>query len=293
MADSTPFRLYDENGDDLGEFRLMGGDINSWIIDEDGYTVCHKDANGRSGAHHARHLSQEHAEKMRALHQERSHKHHNVTKESVRADHGKGRGYNAGGELVYYYCKNLHDGNIAADLDLPVAFTDPTQVEGLVPGIHKSLHVAAKEGGAHGECSLYTGGVCPPDDTKDRRLRGRELSGVKEGTVKNLVIPFKFVGHENRQLPSKSDLEVLMNAMQPVANLAPTGGMKKLYHDNSGGKLAIESTVVDWIQLDGSTGGNSHTEAYCTGSHDTNLEGTGMNKYMHHCLVEALNKLTK
>eukprot|EP00526_Cylindrotheca_closterium_P004644 CAMPEP_0113649620 /NCGR_PEP_ID=MMETSP0017_2-20120614/26374_1 /TAXON_ID=2856 /ORGANISM="Cylindrotheca closterium" /LENGTH=786 /DNA_ID=CAMNT_0000562021 /DNA_START=208 /DNA_END=2565 /DNA_ORIENTATION=- /assembly_acc=CAM_ASM_000147 len=290
MADPTPFHLYDENGDDLGDFKLLGGDINSWIVDEDGYTVCHKDANGRSGAHHARHLSQEHAEKMRALHQERSQKHHGVTKERVRVDHGEGRGYNAEGELVYYYCKKLHDGSVAADLELPVASTDPTQVAYLEPNIHKSLHVAAKEAGAYGECSLYTGGVCEPDDTKDRLLRGRELSGLKEGTVRNLVIPIRFAGHENRALPSKSDLEVLMNAMQPDANLAPTGGVKKLFHDNSNGKLTLESTVVDWVQLDGNTGGISHTENYCTGAHVAGATAQG-DEHLHDCLVEALTKV--
>eukprot|EP00526_Cylindrotheca_closterium_P004802 CAMPEP_0113614088 /NCGR_PEP_ID=MMETSP0017_2-20120614/6980_1 /TAXON_ID=2856 /ORGANISM="Cylindrotheca closterium" /LENGTH=769 /DNA_ID=CAMNT_0000523233 /DNA_START=208 /DNA_END=2514 /DNA_ORIENTATION=- /assembly_acc=CAM_ASM_000147 len=290
MADPTPFHLYDENGDDLGDFKLLGGDINSWIVDEDGYTVCHKDANGRSGAHHARHLSQEHAEKMRALHQERSQKHHGVTKERVRVDHGEGRGYNAEGELVYYYCKKLHDGSVAADLELPVASTDPTQVAYLEPNIHKSLHVAAKEAGAYGECSLYTGGVCEPDDTKDRLLRGRELSGLKEGTVRNLVIPIRFAGHENRALPSKSDLEVLFNAMQPEG-VAPTGGVKKYYHDNSNGKLTLESTVVDWVQLDGNTGGIPHTENYCTGASNPNSSAQGRGEELRHCLVEALTKV--
>lgn len=243
IADHTPFHLYDEHGDDLGEFQLMGGDINSWIIDEDGYTVCHKDGAGRSGAHHSRHLSSAHAKKMRSLSKERSHhpstkerSHHprtGVKTEELRSNHGEGRGYNDAGELVYYYCSKTNDGNVIANLTLPVATTDPTEIDHLAPNIHKSLHVAATEAGAYGECSLYTGGVCPCDDTKDRRLRGRELTGITQGTVKNLVIPIRFVGHESRTLPSKSDLNVLMNAMSPDANLAPTGGVKKVFHDNS------------------------------------------------------------
>ncbi|CAJ1945292.1 unnamed protein product [Cylindrotheca closterium] len=293
MADPTPFDLYDENGQPLGKFQLKGGDINSWIVDGDGYTVCHKDDAGRSGAHHSRHLSREHAEKMRALHQTRSHERNGVTTETVRAeDRGEVLGYGKDGEFVYFYCTRLKGGNITADLDLPVATTDPTEIEYLEPNIHKSLHVAAMEAGVYGECSLNTGGVCEPDDTRDRLLRGRELSGLKEGTVRNLVIPIKFVGHEKQALPSKSDLEVLMNAMEPDATRAPTGGVKKVFHDNSGGKLTLESTVLDWVQLDGSTGGYSHTEDYCTGSFDKTTKGQGKGAtYLHDCLVEALNKI--
>ncbi|CAJ1931350.1 unnamed protein product [Cylindrotheca closterium] len=293
MADPTPFDLYDQNSEPLGECQLKGGDINSWIVDEDGYTVCHKDGNRRLGAHHSRHLSREHAEKMRALHQKRSGKRNDVTMETVRAEeHGEVLGYGDNGEFVYFYCKKLKGGKITADLYYPVTTTDPTKIDGLEPNIHKSLRVTAMEDGAYGECSLNTGGVCEPDDRRDCLLCGRELSGLKEGTVRNLVIPIKFVGHKSQALPSKSDLEVLMNAMEPYATRAPIDGVKKFFHDNLGGKLTLESTVVDWVQLTGSTGGRSHTEEYCTGAFDPNTKGQGNGAtYLHNCLVEALNKI--
>ncbi|CAJ1928205.1 unnamed protein product [Cylindrotheca closterium] len=171
MADPTPFDLYDQNSEPLGECQLKGGDINSWIVDEDGYTVCHKDGNRRSGAHHSRHLSREHAEKMRALHQKRSGKRNDVTMETVRAEeHGEVLGYGDNGEFAYFYCKKPKGGKITADLYYPVTTTDPTKIDDLEPNIHKSLRVAAMEDGAYGECSLNTGGVCKPDDRRDYQL---------------------------------------------------------------------------------------------------------------------------
>jgi hypothetical protein len=39
-ASPIPFELSDEDGTILGEVTVRGGDINHWVEDENGYTIC-------------------------------------------------------------------------------------------------------------------------------------------------------------------------------------------------------------------------------------------------------------
>jgi hypothetical protein len=68
------------------------------------------------------------------------------------------------------------------------------------------------------------------------------------GTIKNLVIPLKWKDHKRRTLPSKNDIDVLMNHAGPEER-CPTGSVKDVFLENSYGKLELESTVVDWILM--------------------------------------------
>jgi hypothetical protein len=66
------------------------------------------------------------------------------------------------------------------------------------------------------------------------------------GTIRNLVIPLKWSDHTGRTLPSREDIDVLMNHAGPERR-CPTGSVKDVFLENSYGKLELESTVVDWV----------------------------------------------
>jgi hypothetical protein len=75
----------------------------------------------------------------------------------------------------------------------------------------------------------------------------RQLATPKVGTWKLLVIPIRFADHQSRTLPSKEDLDILMNSKTPDSTLAPTGSVWSVYNENSYGMFNLESTVVDWV----------------------------------------------
>jgi hypothetical protein len=78
--------------------------------------------------------------------------------------------------------------------------------------------------------------------------RRRTTSTV--GTLKNLVILIRFLDHKKRKVPSAGDINILMNSEEVDDVLAPTGSLKMKYWENSYGQLTIESTVIDWIQVE-------------------------------------------
>jgi M6 family metalloprotease-like protein len=92
------------------------------------------------------------------------------------------------------------------------------------------------------------------------RGAGRELqqviplSSITHGTLHNLVILIRFTDHKNRTLPSRADIDILMNHDGPHP-LCPTGSVRDVVLQNSYGALTLESTVIDWIDLD-------NTESY-------------------------------
>ena len=99
---------------------------------------------------------------------------------------------------------------------------------------------------------------------------------ITSGTLKNLVIPFKFSDHTTRSLPSRSHLNTLMNNNGPN-NLCPTGSVRDVYLESSHGQLDLDSTVIEWVTLD-------HTEAQCAGGQ------SGLFTGFHTCLTNALDK---
>jgi hypothetical protein len=82
-----------------------------------------------------------------------------------------------------------------------------------------------------------------PDGDKDHR----QLAIPKVGTLKLLVIPIRFADHKDRTLPSKENLDFLMNSKTTDSTLAPTGSVWSVYNENSYGMLDLQSTVVDWV----------------------------------------------
>jgi hypothetical protein len=74
------------------------------------------------------------------------------------------------------------------------------------------------------------------------------------GIIKNLVIPIRWSDHGGRVMPTKADLDVLMNHVGPEARCL-TGSVKDVLLENSYGNLEVVSTVVDWVTV-------GNTEAY-------------------------------
>lgn len=97
------------------------------------------------------------------------------------------------------------------------------------------------------------------------------------GTMKNLVVPFKFSDHATRTVPSRSDLDILMNSVGP-ATQCPTGSVRDVFKQSSYNTLDVQSTVVEWITID-------YTEAECANNN------SGLTTFTHTCLVNALDKL--
>ena len=107
----------------------------------------------------------------------------------------------------------------------------------------------------------------------------RHLSTSKSfGTLKNLVILLQFKDHKKRKLPSREDIDILMNSEEIDEKLAPTGSLKMLYRQNSYGLLTIESVVTNWIVLD------EKEEYYANGQ-------SGMGTRFHEALTYALDEL--
>ena len=107
------------------------------------------------------------------------------------------------------------------------------------------------------------------------RRRQQEVS-LSIGTLKNLVIPIRFSDHVGRALPSRSDLDILMNNVGPNSSICPTGSVRDVYLQNSFNQLQLESTVLDWVTI-------SSTEAECA------LNQSGLTTGFHACLVQALD----
>ncbi len=101
------------------------------------------------------------------------------------------------------------------------------------------------------------------------------MAGITTGTLRNLVVLIRFPDHSNRQLPSKSDIEILMNHVGPHP-LCPSGSVRDVMLENSYGALSLESVVTDWIELD-------NTEFYYANN------ATGRTSRIYGALRYALN----
>ena len=70
-----------------------------------------------------------------------------------------------------------------------------------------------------------------------------------KGTMKNLVVLIRFSDHINRELPSSSDIGIIMNRIGGDRNLAPTGSVRDYFLESSYGNLNVVSTVSPWVDL--------------------------------------------
>lgn len=111
----------------------------------------------------------------------------------------------------------------------------------------------------------------------------RRTATATTGTLKNLVIPFKFSDHKKRTLPTKSDLNILFNGSEQdckrkAAVCGKSGSVRKFYNVDSYGKLDLTSVVVDWVQI-------GMTEAQAAGGN------SGLSTAFHDVIRLVLNTL--
>ena len=97
---------------------------------------------------------------------------------------------------------------------------------------------------------------------------GRKLSAITTGTLQNLAILFKFSDHDARTVPSRADMDELMN------------GGEGIYKTASYNQLDIQTTVTEWVTLD-----SLYTQSYCAG------QKSGKTHVLHQCLRNALDKV--
>ncbi len=112
---------------------------------------------------------------------------------------------------------------------------------------------------------------------EDNDQSPRRRVAITTGIMKNLVVPIRFSDHKNRRLPSRTDLDVLMNNSGP-ATQCPTGSVRDVFKQSSFNALDVQSTVVEWITID-------YTEAECANGN------AGLTTFIHTCLTNALDKL--
>jgi M6 family metalloprotease-like protein len=135
------------------------------------------------------------------------------------------------------------------------------------------------------------------DGNNNRKLRGSELprpsngrelkmalSHVRRnleskttptgGKLRNLVIMMRWSDHGNRKLPTRDQIDILMNHEGPH-QLAPTGSVRDAFLENSYGKLDLESVVIDWIPM-------SMSESYVTNGE------SGLTLRFHDAIRDAL-----
>ncbi|CAJ1963775.1 unnamed protein product [Cylindrotheca closterium] len=264
VASPNPFELFDDDGTFLGYMTVRGGDVNHWVEDKDGYSLC-----GVDGTTHVndRHLITAQPKEGRREH---ARVHHG--EKVVRSSHNTtGTGSN---DTHFYYCAQTEDGNVVPNTDFPVIFTDPNQISNhtLPPHIHRTEAKAVEE----------CGDFCKDEVTKGagskRRLEASPIATT--GYLPNLVVTFRFADHGMRKLPTTKHLEALMNTRKALPGIAPTKGVKQVFLDNSNGQFEIHSTVTNWVTLD-----DKYTEAYCA----DNVGGLGY--VLHECLHNALSKV--
>jgi hypothetical protein len=101
----------------------------------------------------------------------------------------------------------------------------------------------------HADCK---GKICDKKGDGRRKLRGsvsRRTSVITTGNMNNLVVPMRWSDHLQRTLPSRDDLDILMNHVGSHP-LCPTGSVRDVFLENSYGALTLNSTVVNWIPMD-------------------------------------------
>ena len=79
----------------------------------------------------------------------------------------------------------------------------------------------------------------------------RDTESLADGAkvMQNVVLLIRFSDHENRTLPTKDEINTLMNHDGEIPGILPTGSVADVYKKNSFGKLILESDVLDWVTI--------------------------------------------
>ena len=104
----------------------------------------------------------------------------------------------------YYYCNQTSEGDLVPDTSLVVGEVNPIQA-----GVSKGLRKGKKQ--ILADC----GDFCT--DGLSRRLHESTPTHRRlQGSLKNLVIIFKFKDHASRTLPSRNDIDELILIFEPI-----------------------------------------------------------------------------
>lgn len=173
-----------------------------------------------------------------------------------------------GKQPTYYYCTRDINGDFVPDRTREVGLVKPSMGT-KIPRGRKPKTQEDRECGEF--CNSRGSG---------RRLRARrKIRRLQQGTLKNLVVLVRFRDHDDRPLPSETDIEILMNG-GVVADSLPSRSVRDYYLENSAGKLRIESTIVEWVTI-------KSTEEECAGGR------SGLTSTFRVCVREALDRVKK
>lgn len=183
----------------------------------------------------------------------------------------------------------LIDTQLVAGIDDPVSFhihKDPLKIsDDILRKKHPTSSPSVDDSDVRKLLRGGEGGKIVHKNTihnNDGDVASRRRAAITTGTLNNLVIPFKFADHVGRTVPSRSDLDILMNN-QGSHPLCPTGSVRDVYLLNSFSKLDLQSTVLDWVTID-------YTESYCADGNAGLWSSSSRSGKMQTCLVDALNK---
>ena len=247
IASPHSFEAFNEDGSSAGMMRVIGGPKEHYTVTEDGYTVCSKKLSEPD----------------------------NVFQRKEGQGNPPASIDGPPGQATWFYCEPTEDGDLKPRMDMPIGKSDPESA-----GLGKGLKMSKDK--AEEKCGKFCTDNDPGEDSSGgeaRHLRGQETRRL-QGTLKNLVVIFKFSNHASRTVPSRDDIDTLMHSDRNVANIAPTGSVKQVFLDNSDGMLVLDSTVAAWVTLD-----SSYTETACAAGQD------GLTTAFHPCLRNALNKV--
>lgn len=246
-ANPMPIELVNPDGS-KEIVNLKGGEEYAWMEDEEGFTICEEQ-------------EEEDDANFDRLLRKKKNKDDSKKKQKPKK------------KTTYYYCQEDDRGFVVPDKTLPIGKTKPPKGSKRPKG-HKPKKQEQEE----------CGEFCKSKEEERSRRRGRHLDEttlrrLRSGELKNLVIPIRFNDHRGRQLPTRSELDTLMNGGGD-ASLIPTGSVKDVFLDTSDNKLRLESTVVDWVTID-------QDETDCAGGYSARTSS------FQSCLREALSLATK
>jgi len=124
-------------------------------------------------------------------------------------------------------------------------------------------------------CQHISSKDCELSDKRARYHADRSLQLMEStGQINVLVLLIRFQDHEDRDLPTKAEIDTLLNGDDIDIDLTPTGSVKEWLRVNSYNQLDIRMNVMDWTTTD-------NTEAhYSFGVEGMHPDYTGAFEYV-------------
>lgn len=232
LANPEAFQHTQPNGQVI-ELKMKGGPAKHWITDMNDYTVIlnrdgayyYAQDNGRGGLDATKDLVQTNGNGPSAMGPFTTYGYHAFPKKDLHPTHTKCK--------PNLFCADVREHETLASVLASHKHNTKNgnrKLRGLVP---------PKTG--HELCSALS--------TVRRSLE--QKTAPTGGKLRNLVLMMLWSDHEERPLPTKEEVEILMSH-EGAHQLAPTGSVRDVFLENSHGKLDLESVVIDWIPMNNS-----------------------------------------